>query len=82
MSFLCTTSAIHYIGATPTAILGALEPVTAVAIGVSLFGEVLTTRIVIGILLILFAVSVVVYDGKSSGMLIKIRKLFPINIKK
>jgi len=56
--------------------------VTAVAIGVSLFGEVLTTRIVIGILLILFAVSVVVYDGKSSGMLIKIRKLFPINIKK
>ncbi len=82
VSFLCTTSAIHYIGATPTAILGALEPVTAVAIGVSLFGEVLTTRIVIGILLILFAVSVVVYDGKSSGMLIKIRKLFPINIKK
>lgn len=30
VSFLCTTQAIQYIGSTPTAILGALEPVTAV----------------------------------------------------
>ncbi|MGG6496972.1 UNVERIFIED_CONTAM: EamA family transporter, partial [Bacteroidetes bacterium 56_B9] len=27
ISFLCTTQAVQYIGATPTAILGALEPV-------------------------------------------------------
>ena len=30
ISFLCTTQAIQYIGSTPTAILGALEPLTAV----------------------------------------------------
>lgn len=35
---LCTTSAIQYIGSTPTAILGALEPVTAVFFGVMIFG--------------------------------------------
>ena len=29
VSFLCTTQAVQYIGATPTAILGVLEPVTA-----------------------------------------------------
>ena len=33
VSLLCTTQAIHYIGSTPTAILGALEPVTAVFFG-------------------------------------------------
>lgn len=30
ISFLCTTQAVQYIGSTPTAILGALEPLTAV----------------------------------------------------
>ena len=38
ISFLCTTGAIQYIGSTPTAILGALEPVTAVFFGVAVFG--------------------------------------------
>ena len=33
ISFLCTTGAIQYIGSTPTAILGALEPVTAIFFG-------------------------------------------------
>ncbi len=33
ISLLCTTAAIQDIGSTPTAILGALEPVTAVVIG-------------------------------------------------
>lgn len=72
VSFICTTSAIQLIGPTPTAILGALEPVTAVAIGVALFGEMLTARICIGILLILVAVSLVVagpgFTGKISHL--------------
>ena len=38
ISFLCTTQAIQYIGSTPTAILGALEPLTAVFFGVVVFG--------------------------------------------
>ena len=34
--------AVHEIGSTPTAIMGALEPLTAVVIGVVMFGEQLT----------------------------------------
>lgn len=56
ISFVCTTYAIQLIGATPTAILGALEPVTAVIIGVFVFGETMTVRIFCGILLIVIAV--------------------------
>lgn len=77
VSFLCTTTAIQLIGPTPTAILGALEPVTAVAIGVTLFGEVLTPRIIMGIVLILLAVSMVVAGGNFAKQLTNIRKLFP-----
>lgn len=77
VSFLCTTQAIHLIGPTPTAILGALEPVTAVAIGVSLFDEELTVRSFIGILLILIAVSFVVAGESVTHRLNHIRKLFP-----
>ena len=45
-----------YIGSTATAIIGALEPLTAVAIGIGLFGEPFTMRLVAGIVLILGAV--------------------------
>ena len=52
ISFLCTTQAVQYIGSTPTAILGALEPLTAVFFGVTVFGEVLTPRLCCGILIL------------------------------
>lgn len=39
VSLICTALAIHYIGSTSTAILGALEPVTALFFGVLLFHE-------------------------------------------
>lgn len=77
VSFICTTYAIHIIGPTPTAILGALEPVTAVVIGILVFGEVVTPRILTGILLILIAVSFVVAGKGLTRQLIHIRKLFP-----
>lgn len=60
VSFLCTTMAIVYIGSTPTAILGALEPVTAVVIGIAVFGEILTGQDIIGLFLILTGVTMVV----------------------
>lgn len=60
LSFAFITMAIHYIGSTPTAILGALEPVTAIAIGVTVFGESLTPRIVCGVVLIIIAVTMIV----------------------
>lgn len=52
--------AIKTIGPTYSAILGALEPVTALVIGVSVFGEAITVRIVIGALLILLAVIAII----------------------
>lgn len=77
ISFVCTTYAIQLIGATPTAILGALEPVTAVIIGVFVFGESMTVRIFCGIVLIVIAVSLVVAGGDISHALTHIRKMFP-----
>ena len=60
LSLVFMTVAVHHVGATPTAILGALEPLTAVAIGVVVFEELLTPRLIVGILFILFAVMLVV----------------------
>ena len=47
---------IKLLGATPAAILGTLEPVTALFFGVTVFHEVLTFKIICGIILILAAV--------------------------
>ena len=77
ISFLCTTSAIQRIGSTPTAILGALEPVTAIFFGLTVFGERLTARDCMGITLILVAVTVVVAGGSITHQLVRLRKLFP-----
>jgi len=77
ISFICTTSAIHIIGSTSTAILGALEPVTAVVVGVAVFGESLTAMNVIGLVAIIVAVSVVVAAPGIHYRLVKVRKLFP-----
>ena len=60
LSLLFMTIAVHEVGATPTAIMGALEPLTAVAIGVMMFGEAFTFRLCIGIVLILVAVLLIV----------------------
>lgn len=60
VSFLCITRSIHCIGPTPAAILGALEPVTALVIGILVFNEMLTGRDMAGILMILTAVTTVV----------------------
>ena len=60
ISLLAMTVAIHNIGSTFTAILGALEPVTALFFGVMVFGEQLTPRIVLGIVLVLLAVTLII----------------------
>ena len=71
ISLVTMTKAIHYIGSTPTAILGALEPVTALVFGVLVFGEQLTPRIILGILMVITAVTLII-GGKS---LLKKRKI-------
>ena len=50
------TVSIKLIGSTNTAILGALEPLTAIFFGILFFNEQLTLRISIGVILILFGV--------------------------
>lgn len=77
VSFAATTSAIQYIGATPTAILGALEPLTAVVVGVMVFGERMTPRIGLGIFLIILSVSLIVTGSSLGRHLTSVRKLFP-----
>ena len=77
ISFLCTTQAIQYIGSTPTAILGALEPLTAVFFGVTVFGESLTVRVGCGIMMIVFAVTIIVAGSNVTTYLVRFRKLFP-----
>lgn len=60
VSILTVAVAVQLVGSVPVSILGALEPVTGVLIGVILFGEILTVKAVAGIILILLAVVVLV----------------------
>lgn len=60
ISLLTTTIAIQLIGSTPTAILGALEPATAIFFGITVFNETLTIRETCGLALIIIAVCMVV----------------------
>ena len=77
ISFLCTTGAIQYIGSTPTAILGALEPVTAIFFGIAVFGESLTVRESFGLVMLIVAVTFVIAGGNITSQLVRFRKLFP-----
>lgn len=77
ISFLCTTGAIQYIGSTPTAILGALEPVTAIFFGITIFGEGLTVRESVGLVMIIVAVTLVIAGGNITSHLVRFRELFP-----
>ena len=64
LSLVLMVIAVHDIGSTPTAIMGAIEPITAVAIGVLVFCENFTPRLAIGIVLILTAVLLII-GGKE-----------------
>ena len=60
VSILTVALAVQIIGSVPVSILGALEPVTGVAVGVLVFGEVMTLRVAAGVVLILVAATVLV----------------------
>ncbi|MBO5185976.1 MAG: EamA family transporter [Prevotella sp.] len=77
ISFLCTTAAIKHIGSTPTAILGALEPATAVFFGMVVFGQDLCAREWLGFFIIILSVSVVVAGGGITRYLLRMKKMFP-----
>ena len=65
LSLFFMTISINLIGSTPAAIMGALEPVTAVIIGVFIFGESFTVRLGVGILAILAGVTLIIAKKKS-----------------
>lgn len=68
ISLVMMVVAVHNIGSTPTAIMGALEPLTAVVIGVTVFGEQFTPRLALGIALILVAVLLNIAGQRFSPM--------------
>ena len=56
LSLVALVYAVRYIGSTPTAIMGAFEPSVAVLISVGLFGEALTSSLIIGGMVIIAGV--------------------------
>ena len=60
ISNLALVRAVKCIGSTLTSVLGAMEPVTAVCVGIFMFGEPFTSSIGLGIALIITAVTVII----------------------
>lgn len=56
--------ATRNIGATKASVLGVFEPVTAILIGTVVFGEALTTNIIVGILLSIAAITFMIAKTK------------------
>lgn len=70
--------AVRNIGGTLTSILGALEPVTAVCIGVLVFSEAFTWSEFIGIVLILTAVVLIILNkGIQSNLTVLLKRIRP-----
>ena len=65
--------AVHNIGGTLTAVLGAMEPVTAVCIGVLIFSEPFTLHLAFGISLIIVAVTMIILSKSIQKALRDIR---------
>lgn len=64
ISLIFTSRAIALIGSTETAIFGALEPLTAVILGILILGETLTITPAIGMILIFVSVTVLMMKKK------------------
>ena len=67
MALVLMVYAAKLVGSTTTAILGALEPLTAVLIGIFVFGEQFTLTLALGILLILASVTLIVLKPSTSS---------------
>jgi drug/metabolite transporter (DMT)-like permease len=60
VSNLALVKSIKAIGSTLTSVLGAMEPVTAVCVGIYAFGEPFTATIAAGVVLIITAVTIII----------------------
>lgn len=79
LSLACTTAAIQIIGSTPTAILGSLEPVSAVLLSVFFLHQPISTLEIIGGCLIVIATLIVINDKTIDKSILFVRKMFPIH---
>ena len=79
ISNITLVNSIKYVGSTTTAVLGAMEPVAAVMVGVAVFGEPFTLNVFGGIVLILVAVTLVILAKDLSKLWKRIMK--PVRIK-
>ena len=77
ISLACTTRAIQLIGSTPTAILGALEPVSAVVLSIVVLGQAITAQDLLGGLLIIVATTIVIAGNSVDNVILRVRKMFP-----
>ena len=77
LSLACTTAAIQIIGSTPTAILGSLEPVSAVLLSVFFLHQPISTLEIIGGCLIVVATLIVINDKTIDQTILSVRKMFP-----
>lgn len=61
---ICLVLAVKRIGSTMTAVIGALEPLTAVLVGCLVFQEAFTLQVLMGIALIIPAVIIIIYSRR------------------
>lgn len=67
VSGITMVKSVHYVGSTITAVLGAMEPLTAVLVGIIAFSEKFTLNLAAGIILIIGAVTLIVLSDKKKG---------------
>ena len=79
VSCVALVYAIEYVGATATSILGALEPLTTVIVGILVFNEPFTLSLVVGFILIAFAVTLLILSEGVQEYLRKIQRQLRFN---
>lgn len=65
ISGITMVKSVHYVGSTITAVLGAMEPLTAVLVGIIAFSEKFTTSLAVGMALIIGAVTIIVLTDRK-----------------
>lgn len=65
ISGITMVKSVHYVGSTITAVLGAMEPLTAVLVGIIAFSEKFTTSLAAGMTLIIGAVTIIVLADRK-----------------
>ena len=74
VSMVTMVYSVQYVGSTITSVLGAMEPVTAVVVGIIVFHEAFTFNLGVGIVLIISAVTLIILSDIIVKSLSRMRK--------